>query len=66
VLAGEPSAPLVVLVSSRERLHYGHLVDASTARGFIAKAGLSGETLLQVVVDLPDAGQELRPTGWPL
>jgi DNA-binding NarL/FixJ family response regulator len=49
VLAGEPVAPVVVLISSRERLDYGHRVEASTARGFIAKADLSGETLLRVI-----------------
>ncbi len=48
-LAGEPAAPVVVLVSSRALLDYGHRVDASTARGFIAKADLSGETLLRVI-----------------
>ncbi|MGR7027052.1 response regulator [Geodermatophilus sp. URMC 62] len=45
---GQP-APVVVLVSSRALLDYGHRVDASTARGFIAKAELSGETLLRVI-----------------
>ena len=48
-LTREPGAPVVVLVSSRERLDYGHRVDASRARGFIAKADLSGETLLGVI-----------------
>jgi DNA-binding NarL/FixJ family response regulator len=48
-LAGEPGAPVVVLISSRALLDYGHRVDASTARGFIAKADLSGETLLRVI-----------------
>ena len=49
LLAAEPAAPLVVLVSSRALLDYGHRVDASMARGFIAKADLSGETLLRVI-----------------
>jgi DNA-binding NarL/FixJ family response regulator len=49
VLAGEPEAPVVVLVSSRALLDYGSRVDASTARGFIAKADLSSETLLHVI-----------------
>jgi DNA-binding NarL/FixJ family response regulator len=48
-LAGEPAAPVVVLVSSRALVDYGHRVEASTARGFIAKAELSGETLLHVI-----------------
>ena len=49
VLAAEARAPIVVLVSSRALRDYGHRVDASTARGFIAKAELSGETLLRVI-----------------
>lgn len=49
VLAREPDAPLVVLVSSRALLDYGSRVAASTARGFIAKADLSGETLQDVI-----------------
>ena len=48
-LAAVERAPIVVLVSSRALLDYGHRVDASTARGFIAKADLSGETLLRVI-----------------
>jgi DNA-binding NarL/FixJ family response regulator len=48
-LAAEARAPIVVLVSSRALRDYGHRVDASTARGFIAKAELSGETLLRVI-----------------
>ena len=51
-LDGEPGAPIVVLVSSRALLDYGHRVDDSTARGFIAKADLSSETL-QHVIDGP-------------
>jgi DNA-binding NarL/FixJ family response regulator len=49
VIAREADAPVVVLVSSRGLLDYGRRVDASTARGFIAKADLSGETLLRVI-----------------
>jgi DNA-binding NarL/FixJ family response regulator len=45
---GRPE-PVVVLVSSRALLDYGSRVAASTARGFIAKAELSGETLLRVI-----------------
>ena len=48
-LAEVERAPIVVLISSRALLDYGHRVDASTARGFIAKADLSGETLLRVI-----------------
>ena len=35
--------PDVVLISSRDRTAFGGLVDESGARGFIAKAELSGE-----------------------
>jgi DNA-binding NarL/FixJ family response regulator len=48
-LADQAGGPIVVLVSSRARLDYGQRVDTSRARGFIAKADLSGETLLQVM-----------------
>jgi DNA-binding NarL/FixJ family response regulator len=48
-LAARRGAPIVVLVSSRARLDYGSRVDASRARGFIAKAELSGEALLRVI-----------------
>jgi DNA-binding NarL/FixJ family response regulator len=51
-LGGEPGAPIVVLISSRALLDYGHRVEASAARGFIAKADLSSETL-QHVIDGP-------------
>jgi DNA-binding NarL/FixJ family response regulator len=36
------SAPQIVLVSSRDASDFGQLVEASGARGFIAKAELSG------------------------
>jgi DNA-binding NarL/FixJ family response regulator len=48
-LTGRHGAPIVVLVSSRARLDYGPRVDASRARGFIAKAELSGEALREVL-----------------
>ena len=48
-LARGQSVPIVVLVSSRALVDYGHRVDASGARGFIAKAELSGEALLRVI-----------------
>src|SRR3712207_2886865 len=48
-IAGRQGAPIIVLVSSRARLDYGSRVDASRARGFIAKAELSGEALLRVI-----------------
>ena len=43
-LAAHPPAPAVVLVSSRSRSDYGHRAD-DVARGFIAKAELSGAAL---------------------
>jgi DNA-binding NarL/FixJ family response regulator len=39
------SAPAIVLVSSRDLADYGDLVSNSCARGFIAKADLSGEAV---------------------
>jgi DNA-binding NarL/FixJ family response regulator len=48
-LAGVPPAPAVVLVSSRSSTDYGRRVQDSTARGFIAKAELSGESLRLVL-----------------
>jgi DNA-binding NarL/FixJ family response regulator len=48
-LARGERVPIVVLVSSRALPDYGHRVEASTARGFITKAELSGETLLRVI-----------------
>jgi DNA-binding NarL/FixJ family response regulator len=48
-LAGEPAAPVVVLVSSRSRTDYGRRVDDSRAQGFIDKAELSGAALRLVL-----------------
>jgi DNA-binding NarL/FixJ family response regulator len=48
-LADDPSAPAVVLVSSRSRADYGTRVADSVARGFIAKAELSGDALRRVL-----------------
>lgn len=39
------SAPIVILVSSRDASDYGDLVTASGARGFVPKAELSGEAI---------------------
>jgi DNA-binding NarL/FixJ family response regulator len=44
-LAGTDGAPAVILTSSRDRGDFGPLVKASGARGFVAKADLSGERL---------------------
>lgn len=39
----------IVLTSSRDRSDFGDAVDASPARGFIAKAELSGRALAELV-----------------
>jgi DNA-binding NarL/FixJ family response regulator len=44
-LAGAGAAPVVVLISSRDAAAYGPRLQASPARGFIPKSGLSGEAL---------------------
>jgi len=48
-LADDPSAPMAVLISSRSRADYGTRVADSAARGFIAKAELSGDALRRVL-----------------
>ncbi len=48
-LAAQEAPPAVVLVSSRSRADYGRLVQDSPARGFIAKAELSGDALRHVL-----------------
>jgi DNA-binding NarL/FixJ family response regulator len=48
-LTDDPSAPAVVLVSSRSRADYGTRVTDSAARGFIAKAELSGDALRRLL-----------------
>ena len=44
---GEP--PVVVLISSRDSTAYRRRLAASTARGFIAKAELSGFALVDLI-----------------
>jgi DNA-binding NarL/FixJ family response regulator len=44
LLADDPELE-IVLVSSRDRSSYGPLIEASGARGFLAKADLSGPAL---------------------
>jgi DNA-binding NarL/FixJ family response regulator len=44
-LVGAEAAPVVVLISSRDAAAYGPRLQASPARGFIPKSGLSGEAL---------------------
>jgi DNA-binding NarL/FixJ family response regulator len=48
-LTGEPPGPAVVLVSSRAGSDYGRRLTTSAARGFIAKADLSGAGLQRVL-----------------
>ncbi len=42
-VTGRGGAPAVIIVSSRDDSDYGPLVAASGARGFVAKAELSGD-----------------------
>ena len=48
-LTANGSAPAVVIVSSRDACDYGGLIAESGARGFIAKAELSGTALAALV-----------------
>jgi DNA-binding NarL/FixJ family response regulator len=54
-LSAHSPAPVVVLVSSRSRSDYGRRVADSAARGFIAKAELSGDTLRLVLAGVQRA-----------
>ena len=51
-LAAAGPGPAVILVSSRDGRDFGPLVQASGARGFVAKAELSGERL-RALLDAP-------------
>jgi DNA-binding NarL/FixJ family response regulator len=48
-LAAWPNPPAVVLISSRDAAAYGPRLRRSSARGFISKSGLSGESLAALV-----------------
>jgi hypothetical protein len=48
-LPAHGSSPAVVMVSSRDACDYGGLIAESGARGFIAKAELSGLALADLV-----------------
>lgn len=48
-LAALPSAPVVLLVSSRREADYGDRVARSAARGFVEKRWLSGPVLLELL-----------------
>jgi DNA-binding NarL/FixJ family response regulator len=48
LLAGAPELQ-IVLVSSRDRVSYGPLIERSGARGFLSKAELSGPALAELL-----------------
>ena len=48
-ISNDPSAPAVVLVSSRDGCDYGPLVARSGARGFIPKGELSAAAIAELV-----------------
>ena len=48
-LTGDGSAPAVVLCSSREARDFGDRIERSGARGFVAKADLSGDAVRELV-----------------
>lgn len=50
-LCSNGARPAVVLVSSRDACDYGALIEQSGARGFIAKAELSGEALAATLAE---------------
>src|SRR3954454_2127553 len=47
IAAGDP--PAIVLVSSRDGIDFGNLVEESGARGFISKHDLSGPALAELL-----------------
>ncbi len=47
-LTGDGSAPVVVLCSSRDAADFGDRIERSGARGFIAKADLSGAAVREL------------------
>ena len=48
-LTANGRAPVVVLCSSRDAADFGDLVEGSGARGFVAKADLSGSAVRELV-----------------
>lgn len=48
-LAAGTNPPKIVLISSRDAASYGPRLGRSSARGFIQKSGLSGESLAALV-----------------
>jgi DNA-binding NarL/FixJ family response regulator len=53
VLTTRIDPPAVVLVSSRSRLDYGSRIENSRARGYIAKAELSGDAVRRLLFPNP-------------
>jgi DNA-binding NarL/FixJ family response regulator len=49
-LATGATPPAVILISSRDAHEYGGQVEAAAARGFIAKASLSGAAIRELLV----------------
>jgi CheY-like chemotaxis protein len=49
LLAAEPAAPDIVLISSRDSGSYRRQLELTSARGFIAKAELSADSLAQAL-----------------
>lgn len=49
VAAELASGPVIVLTSSRDAREFGPLIDRSGARGFVAKADLSGALLRELL-----------------
>lgn len=49
LLAAEPAAPDIVLISSRDSRSYRRQLALTSARGFIAKAELSADSLAQAL-----------------
>jgi DNA-binding NarL/FixJ family response regulator len=45
ILSADPSPPVVVLVSSREAVDYGSLIERSGAAGFVTKSDLTARSL---------------------
>ena len=53
LLADEPAAPVVVLISSREAEDFGPRLGRSAARGFLHKGELSGAALAALAGNAP-------------
>ena len=49
MLLADPSPPVVVLVSSREAVDYGSLIERSGAAGFLTKSDLTVRSLAVVI-----------------